>query len=50
MKGDKIVEFIKYNNDNLKFEIKIRSKVRYANFIIIKFLNYNFYYILVNYI
>ena len=50
MKNDEIAEFVKYNNDNLKFKIEMRLKALYASFIIIKLINCDFYCILVNYI
>ena len=50
MKNDKIVEFVKCNKDDLRFEIEMRLKARYIKFIIIKLANYNLYCIFVNYI
>ena len=48
MKNDEIVKFVEYNNNDLRFKIKMRSKALYANFIIIKFINCDFCYILIN--
>ena len=42
MKDDEVIEFIEYNNNNSEFEIEIKSKVLYVNFIIMKFINYDF--------
>lgn len=35
MKDNEIIEFTKYNKDNLRLKAGIKSKTRYANFIII---------------
>ena len=50
MKNDEFIEFIKCNNNDLRFKIKTKLKIRYINFIIIKFANYDFYCIFINYI
>ena len=48
MKDNKIIEFVECNNDDLRFKIKMKSKTRYASFIIMKIINYNLYYIFIN--
>ena len=50
MINDEIVEFAKCNKNDSKFEIEMKSKALYTNFIIIKLTNCNLYYIFINYI
>ena len=45
-----MIKFVEYNNNNLDFNVKIKSNVRYINSIIIKFANCDFYYIFINYV
>ena len=44
-----MIEFVEYNNNDLRFNVEIRSKARYINFIIMKPINYNLYCIFINY-
>ena len=50
MKDDKIIEFVECNNNDSVFKIKMKSKVLYTSFVMMKFVNYDVYYIFVNYI
>ena len=38
MINNEIIEFVECNKDNLKFNVKIKSKALYTSFIMIKFI------------